>query len=1272
MPNNIAVSVTADVADLTAKMAIARAEVRTTSKALNDLAREFQGKEMTADMQAQLLAAGDAAAKAQNNYALLQQQMRELTATARATSDELKATADATAVPPAAVSAPNTQSIINSSTGVSSDTKSAAESAAVFEAAMGIQTQRAKELRDAMAATAVATDGTRIATSEAATAAMVAAPNFLSIINATTGVSRASKSAAESATVFEAAMGVQALRAKELRDAMATATTATAGAKMATAEVAGAAAAATPNFLSIINATTGVGRSTKSAAESASVFEEALGVQAKRARELREAMGATEHGMVSSRAATEGLVLVHEALSGRYNKMTGSAMILTQALAGQEAVTAAVNFAMSATGAVVLGTAAALTVATIAAVRYNAAQTQLTVTALGLGAASGLTASQLKEAGEAAAVYSNMSNHASVEAAEAFAGAGIRSSAVIMELTEDLKGYSVLTGQKVPDGLKNLSTAMHDPIKAAADLNDQLSILDRTQLEEIQTLTAQGDKTGAVAIITQALSERLGEAQKAGIQFNTSASETVQDLQNLFEWFGKATAAAANYAVTLSQGYLWEEDTSKYTEAAQKRLQHQAQLKMDSSAGTAAYNLTPEGQDAARQKQLRDGLVAAYTSLKANTELHGAHSKAADQDRQSLIDYQRALQTFIPAAEKAHKIAAFDAQIAQARQNHDKQRVADLTRQREEVNTAGQLMSPDAAKEKANDAANLAQDRLHPAKHADETVARWAEELHQQEIASGEFFKDQTAKELAFWTEKLALTTAGSKDWLQVQARIYEAAKTLAHQDYQDHLAALNERIQADRNNWAQTQADWQEKLAYIKGKYGEEGAEYKNAAREWLHLQQQHNEQDFKEDQQHAQRAVEALKKNLDLQAKIREDDARAKETLIRNNAGNTPYGDVSAQIQIGQIEAQLMQQKIADLNTYEARKDAQLQDAINKAKAAFGEEAEAYKSAVQAKTEADEQFKAQHQQLDAQQRLQSIQSILAVQQAYHGYVDGLVSSSVSGFDGVISGQKTWAQMGIGLYGTMVRSFEQQLEKMVSNWIVQHLFMTAAQRAQLAEQSAQHAASEGVKTTSTMTGSAMRATAENTGFFAKLAALLGIHVAAHTAGEVTKTTATISGATARTSAEITAQGAALAATRPIVLAQAMSLVGLAGAGGVASMAAAPFPFDLGAPAFGASMAASAAGFATMASFDKGVDVLPADMIAQVHAGERIIPAADNKAIMDAVGANGRRSTGEMHLHYAPQLNADTPSFQQQLRNHASDVHAMVQAGFRSGALKYG
>jgi hypothetical protein len=85
-----------------------------------------------------------------------------------------------------------------------------------------------------------------------------------------------------------------------------------------------------------------------------------------------------------------------------------------------------------------------------------------------------------------------------------------------------------------------------------------------------------------------------------------------------------------------------------------------------------------------------------------------------------------------------------------------------------------------------------------------------------------------------------------------------------------------------------------------------------------------------------------------------------------------------------------------------------------------------------------------------------------------------------------------------------------------------------------------------------------------------------------------------------------------------------LSAAGLAGAQGVASFAAAPWPIDMGAPAFGASMAASAA---TFNAFEQG-GIVPQTGLAMVHQNEMVLPrpiAEKVQAMADPETSGARR-----------------------------------------------
>jgi hypothetical protein len=145
-------------------------------------------------------------------------------------------------------------------------------------------------------------------------------------------------------------------------------------------------------------------------------------------------------------------------------------------------------------------------------------------------------------------------------------------------------------------------------------------------------------------------------------------------------------------------------------------------------------------------------------------------------------------------------------------------------------------------------------------------------------------------------------------------------------------------------------------------------------------------------------------------------------------------------------------------------------------------------------------------------------------------------------------------------------------------------------------------------------------------------------------------------------STEAASVPAALAAQKT----EAIGLVGLAGAGGVASMAAAPFPLDLSAPAFGAAMAGAAAGFAV---FEEG-GIVPSTGFAMLHAKEMVLPAHISEGIQQSMGPSGgggsTREGSTIHNHFSSNLSAtDTAGMARLLSQHEDLIMTMVARSMR-------
>ncbi|MDR3461522.1 MAG: hypothetical protein P4L76_04305 [Beijerinckiaceae bacterium] len=139
----------------------------------------------------------------------------------------------------------------------------------------------------------------------------------------------------------------------------------------------------------------------------------------------------------------------------------------------------------------------------------------------------------------------------------------------------------------------------------------------------------------------------------------------------------------------------------------------------------------------------------------------------------------------------------------------------------------------------------------------------------------------------------------------------------------------------------------------------------------------------------------------------------------------------------------------------------------------------------------------------------------------------------------------------------------------------------------------------------------------------------------ATTAGETAKTSAVVAGAAARTSAQTSASAAGAAS--------AIAAIGQSIAASAAETFAGIFGFLsplLGPAAAGPASAGQAsvlAAGAALPSFDAGSWNLPADMVAQVHQGEMIIPAGPAARLRSMTSSGG--GGGDVHVHHATHFN---------------------------------
>ena len=167
--------------------------------------------------------------------------------------------------------------------------------------------------------------------------------------------------------------------------------------------------------------------------------------------------------------------------------------------------------------------------------------------------------------------------------------------------------------------------------------------------------------------------------------------------------------------------------------------------------------------------------------------------------------------------------------------------------------------------------------------------------------------------------------------------------------------------------------------------------------------------------------------------------------------------------------------------------------------------------------------------------------------------------------------------------------------------------------------------------------------------------------------GEGAKTAAVASGTAARESLE---SGAAAASAATTVAAVAKSILASAAetfAGIFGFLAPVMGPAAAGPAVAGQATVAAAA--ASLPSFDAGAWSLPADTVAQVHAGEMIVPAGPAAVMRAAAGGQAGGRTGDVHSHAHFHVTAmDGRDVRRFFSDNSRHILGAINDGLRSGS----
>lgn len=322
-------------------------------------------------------------------------------------------------------------------------------------------------------------------------------------------------------------------------------------------------------------------------------------------------------------------------------------------LAKVKAIATPTNLAIAA-GAVVAAAAA------VAWYEYSSAVGKLNALAQGSGRVLGESGSQL----EANALAAAEAGHTTVSAArdiEAGYLSVAKSGDVLVGLTAITKDFAAATGQDVTAATSQLAAAFGEPIQGAADLAEKYGLLTRAQEERIAKLIEEGKQEEAQKLLmAQLKGEIAGAAEQAdglagavgriGAKFDNAFNSAGR----FFNTYGKGIVNAGLEAFQLPTLDDFAGAAPKVTAGSrQNAAANQARARALSLSDSYRGDTTDQYQRAAGT--LRTGIAA------------GGTPEQIAQMTTALAANEHALQTWVPAQQKANDVAVAQAKLAAAR-----------------------------------------------------------------------------------------------------------------------------------------------------------------------------------------------------------------------------------------------------------------------------------------------------------------------------------------------------------------------------------------------------------------------------------------------------------------------------------------------------------------------------------------------------------------------------------------------------------------------------
>jgi TP901 family phage tail tape measure protein len=471
--------------------------------------------------------------------------------------------------------------------------------------------------------------------------------------------------------------------------------------------------------------------------------------------------------------------------------------------------------------------------------------------------------------------------------------------------------------------------------------------------------------------------------------------------------------------------------------------------------------------------------------------------------------------------------------------------------------------------------------------------------------------------EKQFWANALQIHNLSAKDRGAIEAKYLAASNQLRDQQIADQLAGFKKEEDEAGKNAAAKLAIVRKETAYIGLEYGLQSTQYKAAQ------------------EREAQAARAAEQQKQDVAKATQEGMAKLNEMRIAGEEADDKF--------LVEMGLKTQSQLLADERAFENQRyqDAAkaLQDQLNLMK----QDPNKDPAALRVLQNQIEQLDLQHQQKLTQNTQQAILQRTAIERQA---INQLSQAWSQGIGKLVTLQQGFATTLKNIFQGLQQTLGTALASIIQKWLTQHLMALLH-----------------IKTGDTAASAARIAN------YTK-------ETAAANASAAAQTTAATTVATTRQSL----LAADLAANKVAAVAMVGSYAAEAGAAGTASYAAAPWPINMGAPAFGASMSTTAMSFTSLISAEGGAWTVPGGP-AILHPEEMVLPAWAAKPLRDMISGGRAANTnapapandgggGEAHLHLHGDLIHNPAQLEAWFKRNAPAIGAGVRQYVRQGGKK--